>query len=453
MQDFSMEMAGGDSMSRVNTVFDCFPTNYKYAGFPIWLPFPFLFFSIPLHFHYSVDSLTVFQFLISILTLFYTTKLYLKCFDREVAIMASLFFAIMPVSLFLVNSALSEPTFLLLLVMFLYTYISWPKNTYALILSVIFMCCAAMTRYEGWFLYLFFIGFEFLKNRSYKRVCLVIIPFLLMIYIYESFQIKNGSQLFHGLISNPEESSAVNIKNHMESIFSRLKVMLDIVNRNSGFLLLGAPFYFYERFRMRNLTMYDAFFSLSFLMVFWGGLFNSIAIFERYWLMCLALGLPIFITGLTRIVNSKKIVYSILIFSVLIVNPFAKHTFSSENIIGTREMSQYISKLGITKIYVDDFNQNYYFMGIRMYQHEQERKVRIFRRKTEFNRINNKVERNKKIIRHALGLIKAERIEHVLIINNSDTSLGLKKLKKNKPLIKLNRVKVIGDYNLYSVED
>ena len=260
-----IELGGGDSSARALLIFSSYLTEFKLFISTIWLPFYFFLYSLPLNFFYGANSLIYFQLMISIITLFSfvcLTKLENDPIQKALVIFL---ISIMPAQLGMVSSVLSELPFLMFILLAVNFYNT--KNNYALALSCLCLLAATMIRFEGWFLYIVFLAFDFLKYKSPYRTLFLALPFLCVMGIYDIVQFKHTKIHFAGLVTNGDESSYVNIRNGYDSFFLRLQALIKIILSEGGLFYLLIPVGVYKALKTKSLSLMDsmAIISLSLL--------------------------------------------------------------------------------------------------------------------------------------------------------------------------------------------
>lgn len=360
-----IEFGGGDSSARALITIRYFSIGYEWFVSSIWLPFYFLLYGFALKVDYSSTSLLLFQLFISINTLFLFYKIIQKQYDHVTQVITMVFIVLLPVQLGMVSSVLSE---LPLLLFTLAGVCSYEKSTkLSLIISIICFLAASMIRFEGWFFYIGFVLYDYFKNQSLKRVLFILLPFVLIIGIYEYKQYIHTDILFAGLTTNEAPSRFVNIRNGYGELGGRLLEILKILFRQSGLLFLFVPVGLFLKLKKREIYLMDTVFIINTGLLLFGSMMNSIAIFPRYWLVPISLGLPLAAIGL-QVIKNIYLKMTILIISIILINPLQFHVLYPRSILGTKEMAKIIeSQKEIKKAYIDDIDHQYIFTSIQMY--------------------------------------------------------------------------------------
>jgi hypothetical protein len=360
-----IEFGGGDSSARALITIKHFTSGYDWFVSSIWLPFYFLLYGLALKIDYSFSSLLYYQLVISILSLMVFYKVLQENYEEKIQFISILFISLLPVQLGMVSSVLSELPLFLFAVIGVYFYEKRTKTF--LILATICFLAASMIRFEAWFFYIGFVVYDNLKKKSVKRLLLLVLPFVLLTAFYEFKQYENTNIPFAGLTTNDSPSFFVNRRNGFGMISERLLGMTNILIKQTGLLFLFVPFGLYLKFKERKFTLMDTIFSINSVLLIFGSAINSIAIFPRYWLIPISLGIPIAASGV-QFIKNKYLKVLIIFLSLILINPFKFHFLYPNSILGIQKMAKLIShKRSIKKLYVDDIDHQYIFVSLEMY--------------------------------------------------------------------------------------
>lgn len=375
MRHMAVEFGGGDSSARAEILLNQFENGYGWAISSIWLPFYFQFFKIPLLFSKNIDSILILQGIISTFSILVYYKLIKEVYDFKTSLISMGFLCIMPMHLMLTASALSEILFSLLVFLGVWSYTKRKDSVWIEAFCILCMLAAVMTRYEGWILYITLCGYDLIVTRSLKRQILYIIPFCIVVGFYESAQMSKGYPFLDGLLGNPAESSMANVRSGLDDVLKRFKLTTEILYRNMGILWYAFPIIIFNFVRRKSCNIFELFFYAVVSMLTYSIATNSLAIFERYFLLGTLLCIPVAIKNLFSF-KSRIIGFIVVCISIKIVSGNIFY-FSSEYINpGARQVIHYIKgETSAKSVYVDDVYTSYLFQAFKVYAFEEELEI------------------------------------------------------------------------------
>jgi hypothetical protein len=446
MRHMAVEFGGGDSSGRAEILLRQFESGYGWAVSSIWLPFYFQFFKVSLYFSKTINSILVLQGIISCLSIFVYYKLVEAVYDWKTSMISLFFFCIMPMHLMLTASALSEILFSLLVFLGLWSYIKRAQSNWVEVIGILFMLAAVMTRYEGWVLYVTLCGYDLIVTKSIKRQFLYIIPFCIVVGLHETAQMKEGYPFLDGLLGNPAESSMANIRGGLDEALKRFTLMGEIWHRNIGVLWYAFPIVIVKFLKKKSCNIFELFFYAVISMLIYSVGTNSIAVFERYFLLGILMCIPVAIKYAFSL-KSRVIGFTLVCISLKLVSGNIFY-FNSEYINpGAREIVSFIEKETNAKgVYVDDVFTMYLFEAFKVYAIDKNIKISHihydiyfdkFRRQSDFT-YNSFIKSIEKINSRFFVLVEGSNLTRVLLVENQ--------YKDKKPFV---LVKKFGRYKLF----
>ena len=321
-----VESGTGDSIARGLITLQNEPKGLLVWYNYIWPSIYFIVYTIPLYFSKTLLSFKMTTFLFSSLNILLFYLLLKKYFSENFTFIAlSLcLFSTLPLALTITGTLLSENLFISFLFLGLYFYNLGEKVDKEFILSSLFFVLATQIRYEGLVFLLIVFFLEFFYNKSSRRFLTVLVPFLVLVFSYEFYQVKFGHSLFSSILSNGKESFNTNIRIGASSPELRFKSILVYYQRNLSWLfpiLLPGIFLFLKNnknnpTKMLYLTFFLAFSFTLFFNVYLG----TIALFDRYFILHMFLTIPFLCYCILPLTRYKKITHTftciLLFFSI-----------------------------------------------------------------------------------------------------------------------------------------
>jgi hypothetical protein len=416
----------GDSTGRALQIIDNFPFNYTWVTSTIWLPFYFIFYSIPLHMNYSYEALIGFQFIISVLLQFTIFQVVKKHFVNVSPAIVVTISSLMPLTVFLTNTVLSELSFTLFVLGSAYFFTEFMNKKNDLVCftaSNLFLLCASMTRYEGWILYFAYLVFIIIKVKKVKHFLIAFTPFIVCILLLEYNLFKVGMGSFSGIADNHLETSPINFKIGLGTVFSKLKRIFVFHFENVGLLFLAIPLILYKI--KEKITIYTFFF-----IVLWGTLLVSsildqVAIFDRYWFVSLILLVPISLSALSRIPTKILLILLSITFSIQLYIGINK-TKESER-LPTNLIYKELQKNRAKNVYIDELDSLYVFYALMVRNRFSKEKIKIVHYDDNITLVTDERLFTEKIKIDFLEKMRKNTFDHLVFIRGSNLYNLIKK--------------------------
>lgn len=379
LMPFSIELGSGDSSTRAYMVLDGFINGYSWALSDIWLPFYFIFYSIPLYFHYSTISLLVFHYILSLGVLTFAFIYLRKTLNSNItSSLCILALSTQPIFRILTSTALSNVSFSFFLLCGIIFHTKKENSLKDYITPICFIL-ASFIRYEGLIFILVFLTYIIIQKQL-KKFLISISVFLVPFFIHEYHQMNTYNTPFlHALLNNPNESVVVNKYMGFTSISSKLEWIIKLLFRNLHIIPLIGIFFKIKNItisKLKNTDLLEVIALVSFLLILLGNLNDSVVLFSRYWYTALIL---IFIAFIKYIPRKYFLLEGVLIVFIIFSKPMNLMKEHKSSLTNLREpiklMSNFDKKV---HIYIDDFYGNYHFNAAKAYNLEYKSRLHIY---------------------------------------------------------------------------
>lgn len=406
---------GGDSTGRIQSILSHFPGGTDWFVEPYRLPLYFFTFSLPLHIHYSVEALFIFQNLLAgtlSLMIFFTVK---EHFDQEIAVLSFLLSLCMPLIFDFSNSALPEllsANMILVSIHFAQIYLE-TKEPKKLIGSMTTLLLSSFIHYPSWILFSYLWLIIFFKLPDYKILISSLFIFFLLIGIRELKMLSLGYDLFMIIKDNYYDASKVNTDLELISGLSRFEKIFSINWRNIGVLTLFIPLGIISLRR----DLYHLVWLFFFVLLTLGCFTNNIAFFERHWFISCLLALPVIIKSIREI--SPKLIIPLAFATLTVQIYYLENNYRLSSNFPTTWSYQKLVEKGAKTVFYDEFESSYLFFAPKILSHFDNNLIKIIHYDDKIGSIKSSEKMKNALKKDFVNKFLKYRFDHLVLVKGS----------------------------------